>query len=188
VGDLAGLDDVGDRAIQLWPSHPAVWMARYWTYAHTGRCHAALSMLDDADTRPRMPEPAIRLLRLPVVAYIEGGTAAIDEAARVCVTFGAGGPAQAISAFQGLGLLGRVDDLFEVAYAYYVREGPGPVPLRRTNDEPSINDQHRRVTQALFTPALAAMREDQPRFVELCERMGLAAYWEATGLSPDFLA
>ena len=39
-------------------------------------------------------------------------------------------------------------------------------------DEPSVNDQHRRVTQVLFTPAGAGMRSD-PRFMEFCERIGL---------------
>jgi hypothetical protein len=73
-----------------------------------------------------------------------------------------------------------------VANAYYLRLGSGPVPLRRTSREPSVNDQHRRVTQMLFTPALRVMRAD-PRFLAMCDRMGLAAYWEAEGFNPDFL-
>jgi preprotein translocase subunit Sec61beta len=31
------------------------------------------------------------------------------------------------------------------------------------------------------------MREE-PRFAQLCQRAGLTAYWEETGLTPDFLA
>ena len=38
----------------------------------------------------------------------------------------------------------------------------------------------------LFTPALTDMRAD-PRFMPMCARMGLAAYWEAEGVSPDFI-
>jgi hypothetical protein len=86
-----------------------------------------------------------------------------------------------------LGLLHRVDDGFAVAEAYYLREGAGPVPLHSTDGEPAINDLHRRVTQILFTPACEEMRAD-PRFLGLCERAGLLAYWESTGLTPDFLA
>lgn len=187
VHDLAGLDHVGERAIQLWPTHPAVWIARFWTLAQTGRGHASMAMLDDAASRPRIPEPALRLLRTAVSASLAGGDQTTDEAARFCREAAARGPALTLAAINALGLLQRVDDLFEVSYAYYVLSGPGPVPLRHTREEPSINDQHRRVTQALFTPACSGMRSD-PRFMNLCERMGLTAYWEAEGLVPDFLA
>jgi DNA-binding winged helix-turn-helix (wHTH) protein len=186
VNDLVGLDDIGDRAMQLWPNHPAVWMARFWTYAHTARGYAALSMLDDALTKPNLPEPVIRLLRGIVSASLEANDSRKEQAADACRAAAAHGPAQAILALQGLGLLGRVDDLFDVASAYYLRLGSGPVPLRRTSGEASVNDQHRRVTQMLFTPALRLMRAD-PRFMAMCDRMGLAAYWEAEGLNPDFL-
>lgn len=188
LNDLAGLDRVGDRAIQLWPSHPAVWSARFWTLAYTGRGYASIEMLEDAETRPRIPEPAIRLLRTAVMASLSGSESSALEAARICCIAAASGPAQAIAAMFGLGLLRRVDDLFDLAHAYYLRMGKAPVPMRRTSSEPSINDQHRRVTQALFTPACADMRAERSRFLELCARMGLADYWESTGLSPDFLA
>ena len=186
IGDLSGMDEVADRAIHLWPSHPAVWSARFWTLAHTGRGHAALAMLDDP-VRPAIPAPAARLLRLVVEASLGGDRAAVDIAARGCVESAPIGPAQAVGALNGLGLLGRVDEAFAVASAYYLRTGAGPVPVRHGAQEPSINDQHRRVTQILFTPAGEAMRGDA-RFPSLCERMGLARYWDETGLAPDFLA
>jgi tetratricopeptide (TPR) repeat protein len=188
LNHLAGLDRVGDRAIQLWPSHPAVWSARLWTLAYTGRGYASMEMLDDAVTRPRIPEPALRLLRTAVMASLSGSESACEEAALTCLIAATRGPAQAIAAMFALGLLRRVDDLFNVAHAYYLHTGKGPVPMRHTSSEPSINDQHRRVTQVLFTPACADMRAERGRFLELCARMGLTDYWESTGLSPDFLA
>ena len=187
VNDLARLDQVADGAIQLWPNHPAVWNARFWTLAHTGRGYASMAMLKDA-ARPQFPELAIELLRLPVAASLSDNASLTDEAARACSGAAVRGPTQAIAAMFGLGLLGRVDDLFDVAGAYYLRAGKGPVPMRRTSGEPSINDQHRRVTQALFTPACAVMRDERSRFLDLCARMGLTAYWESTGVAPDFLA
>ena len=44
------------------------------------------------------------------------------------------------------------------------------------------------VVPALFVLTLAVtdMRAD-PRFMPMCARMGLAAYWDAEGVSPDFL-
>ena len=187
LNELARLDQVADSAIQLWPSHPAVWNARFWTLAYTGRGHASIAMLDEA-TRPHFPESAMSLLRLCVTAALDDNGSLADEAARACSGAAARGPTQAVAAMFGLGLLGRVDDLFDVAAAYYLRAGKGPVPMRRTTGEPSINDQHRRVTQVLFTPACAGMRDLRSRFLNLCARMGLTEYWESTGLAPDFLA
>lgn len=184
--DLTRLDQVADSAIQLWPSHPAVWNARFWTLAYTDRGYASIAMLQDA-TRPYFPEQATRLLRMAVTASLADNDALADEAARACSGAAARGPTQAVAAMFGLGLLGRVDDLFDVAAAYYLRAGKGPVPIRRTTAEPSINDQHRRVTQALFTPACAGMRAERSRFLDLCASMGLTEYWESTDFAPDFL-
>ena len=186
VNDLVGLDRVADSAIQLWPSHPAIWSARFWTLAYTGRGHAAMAMLEDA-SRPDIPEPVSRLLRTVLTASLDQNGSIADEAALACRAAAERGPAQAVVAIFGLGLLERAEDLFDVANAYYLRVGSGPVPMRRTSGEPSINDQHRRVTQALFTPACAGMRAESGRFFELCERMGLREYWDSTGLLPDFL-
>ena len=58
--------------------------------------------------------------------------------------------------------------------------------MRRVEGEPSINDQHRRVTQILFTPAFADARADSG-FDRLCDRIGLSEYWDATGAPPDFV-
>jgi hypothetical protein len=39
--------------------------------------------------------------------------------------------------------------------------------------------------QWLFTPACAAMRAD-PRFLQLCEGIGLVDYWRSRGVRPDY--
>jgi DNA-binding winged helix-turn-helix (wHTH) protein len=186
IGDLAGMDHVADRAIQLWPTHAAVWTARFWTLAYTDRPYAALSMLDDSNPRPDIPSPALRLLRAAASAVASADPSAMDAAAAASRQAAQAGPAGAIAALFALGLLKRTEEQRDVANAYYLREGPTPVPVRRTEAEPSINDQHRRATQILFTPACEALRADT-RFPTLCARMGLSAYWETSGLRPDFL-
>lgn len=186
VNDLVGLDRVADSAITLWPSHPAVWNARFWTLAHTGRGHASIAMLEDP-IHPKFTGPIIRLMRTAVNASLSGNGALADETVRTCRASAVRGPAQAIAAIFSLGLLGRVNDLFDVANGYYLRGGSEPVPMHHGRGEPSINDQHRRVTQALFTPVCAEMRAERARFLELCERIGLTEYWDSTGLEPDFL-
>jgi DNA-binding winged helix-turn-helix (wHTH) protein len=187
AGDLLGMDQLADRGAQLWPTHAAIWTARLWTLAYSDRIGAAGAMLEDEAVRPDIPAPMLQLLKLVIAAASHGGSAEIDRAATAARQAAASGPARAITALFALGLLHRVDDGFAVAEAYYLRGGPGPVPVRRTTGEPSINDQHRRVTQILFTPVCAEMREDT-RFLRLCERTGLTAYWEQTRLQPDFLS
>jgi hypothetical protein len=129
----------------------------------------------------------LQLLKVVVAAVAEGSPASIDQAAATARDAAASGPARAIAALFALGLLDRVDDSFAVAGAYYLRQGAGPVPLHSTKGELATNDLHRRVTQILFTPACAEMRQ-HPRFARLCDRSGLTSYWEQTGLAPDFLA
>ena len=63
VGDHAGMDRIGGRAINLWPTHPAVWLVRLWTYAYTGRVEAALAMTTDTVPRPDTPPPMLGFLR-----------------------------------------------------------------------------------------------------------------------------
>ena len=184
--DLLGMDHVGDRAIQLWPTHPAVWTARLWTLAHTDRLAAALAMLDDVAVRPPMPQASLDFIRL-VVAAAQAGTA---EQARVAADasrkIAALGPAHAISAMFALGLLKETDALLDVTHGYFLRRGPSPVPIRHMPGEMSINDQHRRVSQILFTPVFAKVRQDS-RFSALCETIGLSDYWRSSGLQPDYL-
>ena len=96
------------------------------------------------------------------------------------------GPAQTVAALQTLFALDAVDEAFDVARGYYLGQGKSAAPLRWNANDPSITDQHRRVTQLLFTPGAKRMRRDE-RFLPLCEDIGLASYWDSFGLGPDFL-
>ncbi|MCA1654493.1 MAG: winged helix-turn-helix domain-containing protein [Sphingomicrobium sp.] len=186
VGDLTGMDHAANRAIQLWPTHPAVWMVRLWTLAFTSRVPAALSMLDDAVVRPQMPHPIVAFLRQVLSAAVEGKEAAVVDVIDASTSLASTGPANAIAAMFALSLLDRAERTFEIAEAYYLRAGKAPVPIHHTQAEISINEHHRRLTQVLFTPVFAPVRGD-PRFMALCDRIGLARYWEENSLTPDFL-
>lgn len=184
LGHVAAMDLRADRALQLWPQHPAVWTARFWTLAHTGRPAAALSMIEPSSKRPAVTEPVAQFLRRLLTWKIDGGPdadALAQEAADAVIT----GPSQAINSLMALGLLGDVDRAFLVAEGYYLQGGRMVVP-QHGNNEIAVNENRRRLTQILFTPACAGMRADA-RFASLCDRIGLAAYWETTGRQPDFL-
>lgn len=184
VNDLAGMDHVADRSMHLWPTHPAVWTVRLWTYAYTERPAAALRMLDD-DLRPSVPAGAIRFLKEVLLARKSENSYAADAVVQGSREHAKQGPASAVQAMFALGLFDRLDDLFAIAEAYYLRNGDAPVPMQHSRLEPALNEQHRRLTQVLFTPVFAKARRG-PRFVRLCERIGLVRYWSESGMVPDF--
>ena len=134
--------------------------------------------------RPDLPLPALEFMRQALSAAA-GGAAERAAAVGASIKLAGSGPALAISCMFATGLLRSPDALFRIAEAYYLRSGDLPVPIRHTALEPSINDQHRRVTQILFTPVFAGVRDD-PRFQSICQRAGLSHYWDVTGLCPDY--
>jgi hypothetical protein len=186
VGDRTGMDRMAERALQLWPTHPAVWLVRLWTYAYTGRAPAALAMTADEAPRPEVPKPMLTFLRTILRAAAGAGHDACQEIREGSLAFAASGPASAIASLFALGLIDEIDAQFQVLEAYYLHEGRTPVPSRHTAAELSLNEQHRRLTQVLFTPVLQKARDDA-RFMKLCGQIGLVDYWSQSGLNPDFL-
>lgn len=184
VGDFAAMDHAADRAVALWPLHPAVWTVRLWTLAFTGRLPAAREMIEHS-VKPALPQATLAYLKQILAAVTGGDSRARDQAVAASIAAARNGPAHAIAAMFALSLLDRTDDLFDVASAYFFRDGLSPVPLHHGADEPALNEQHRRLTQILFTPVFAGLRGD-PRFKSICSRTGLTQYWDKTGLRPDF--
>jgi tetratricopeptide (TPR) repeat protein len=185
LGRLSEMDQVADRAMQLWPRHPAIWFARFWTLALTGRPNQALQQLGDEVTRPDIPPPALQPLEQTALAIQEPAN---EQARRAAVNANlqaaSRGPAQSVAAIIHLSGLGASDEAFAVAENYLTRTGTLSVSLRKTSTDPSITDQHRRVTQMLFIPSAEAMRRSS-RFDTLCQTIGLTNYWQQTRLKPD---
>lgn len=184
VGDVAGADRTIDRASQLWPRHPAVWYARLLIRGLSGRADAALRLLDDAHTGINaLPPAAVRQWTLAMRA-----TLAPDAALRlqaISASFDAARRAlpASVNAVLLLNLLGALDEAFAVTDGYLLNRGPlshaeGPA-------KQFINDQRWKKTMMLFTPTAAPMRAD-PRFVALCDEMGMAEYWRRVRHQPDY--
>lgn len=191
LGDLNGAERMAARALALWPRHAAIWSARFWSLLFSGRASQALRLALDEDFRPPIPAPALDFLQrtAEIAAARDSGTARPEQlsthAARA-VELALAGPAHAVAALLSLCAMDAIDEAFEVAYGYYLGLGSEVTPLRWNAGDPSITDQHRRVTQPLFIPSAKAMRRD-PRFLILCEDIGLTAYWERFGIVPDFI-
>ncbi|MCY7397970.1 MAG: hypothetical protein LH466_03905, partial [Sphingomonas bacterium] len=186
LGRIGDADRAADRALQLWPKHPGIWLSRLWTLAFTGRPERALAHVEDASGRPDLPPPMIEGLRRSMVALISRQRTDIDQAVAAVVGLVATGPGHSVSAVMVLNALGEIDRAFAVAEAYLLERGPLMASVRWRPGQVSINDQHRRKTNMLFVPVSAAMRAD-PRFLPLTEEIGLADYWSRAGVKPDFL-
>lgn len=184
------MDRVADRALALWPRHAAIWFARLWSLAGTARARAALRQVEDAAARPPMPPPAVAALTRALSAMSAwqeaGGGPPPPALTGAIVRSAENGPAQALAALIQLGILGAANEAIDVARGYYLRRGDVLVHGRHSAEGWSVTDQHRKVTQALFIPAFAAVRRDA-RFAALCAEIGLADYWRAAGVVPDHL-
>jgi tetratricopeptide (TPR) repeat protein len=185
LGRIHAAEQVALRALELWPDHPAIWMARFWILLFTQRPDQALRLINE-NQPPTMPGPMAAFLRVTAEAVASPGGEAERIACEIAMKVATSGPVQAVSALIALCAIGAVDETFEVARGYYLGQGIAAPPVRWEVGSVSITDQHRRVTQPLFIPAARRLREDR-RFVTLCDDIGLTAYWDEFDLVPDFL-
>jgi DNA-binding winged helix-turn-helix (wHTH) protein len=187
LGRLPDADRAADRALHLWPKHPGIWVARFYTYALTGRPERALDHLDNPDMRPSLPPPMIASSRAAAQALAGRRPADIEAASQALVETAARSSHTAVNAITLLGGLGEIDRAFAVAEAYLLERGPLMASVRWRENGLPLRDQRRRSTIPLFIPSTAAMRADS-RFGRLVEDVGLADYWRKAGVTPDYLA
>lgn len=186
LGRADDADRTTERAMQLWPKHVAVWFARLWLMAFTGRANRAIAQLEDAPGRPDLPPWMIETLRVALAAIDNGRQADRARAVERLLAEVSRSPSNAINALLLLNGMGEIDRAFEVANAYLLEDGPLMASVRWRPGQVAINDQRRRKTHVLFIPVTAGMRAD-PRFSELTRRIGLADYWAQAGVKPDVL-
>jgi DNA-binding winged helix-turn-helix (wHTH) protein len=185
-GQLPEADRAADRALHLWPKHAGIWMARFYTYALTGRAERALVHFDTAETRPPLPPPMIGATRAAAVALASRRPADVEAATEALLRTVAGNSHAATNAITLLGGLGEIDRAFAVADAYLLERGPLMASVRWRENGMPFRDQRRRNTIALFIPSTTGMRDD-PRFAGLVRDVGLVDYWRAAGVTPDYL-
>lgn len=184
-GRVGEADRVIDRAMELWPRHPWVWNARLLIYAFTGRPSAALALLEDVSNRPAtLPKLAIEVWQASLVAL--DSRQGNDIAAARELIFQAAPQAPGIAAYgvMQLSALGEVDAAYAVADGFLLHRGKLVTRGLSPTEETLSKSRSWYRTQWVFIPATAPLRAD-PRFAELCEGIGLTAYWRQRGTWPD---
>ena len=187
LGNVPAADRAADRALQLWPKHPAAWFGRLWTLAFTGRPERALAHVNDAAARPPLPPANVEMLRTAMTAIAGRRPADVERAVELTLGLLALGPSNSVNAIMILASLGKLDAAFDVASAYLLERGPLLANIRWRPDQLSVDTQRRRKLNMLFVPVTAGMRAD-PRFMTLATQIGLAKYWDQVGIAPDFMA
>ena len=187
LGRTAEADRVANRNMEMWPGHAGIWFGRLWVLADTGRLDRAIAHVEDEAARPKLPPAMIETLKAALRAAQSGNAARIDAAANAIMAGVGRSVAAVINAMMLLNLMGETDRAFELAYAYYLEQGPIIAAMQWRPGQPVVPDQRRRKTNMLFTPTAAAMQRD-PRFLPLMKEMGLVEYWKRRNIIPDFVA
>ncbi|MEP7303724.1 MAG: hypothetical protein ABI699_19575 [Caldimonas sp.] len=104
--------------MELWPRHPAIWMARFSLFNYTGRGSRALAMLGAAESRPPLPPGLNGMLRAVATALATGVEADRRDARDVVLNaLDAGGPLVALGATMDLAALGETALALDVTEA-----------------------------------------------------------------------
>lgn len=164
-------------AAALYPTHPMVWGNRFDVLLFSGRPSAARAMVQDARGRPQnLSEQEAAMLSALAAALDSRIPAEVERALNAHMRAAHEILGAAEGAIMLASALGRVDQAFEVANAYYFSRG-----FTVADDKP----QNQRTTFMLFVPVTSAMRAD-PRFNPLVEEIGLEGYWRHSRTQPDY--
>lgn len=168
-GQLDEAERLIDRALQLWPKNKVIWGYAFYVELRVGDPKRAQAMLDAPD-RPGLRDAKeveearqwLRMRRDPT------GRTIAAAVARLLAEASADPRRDPLPAASRIAGLGQTDTAYRLA-------------LGATGDMDEDNDQ------LLFRAGLSQFRDD-PRFMALAARRGLAHIWQVTGVWPDFCA
>ncbi|MEP9358484.1 winged helix-turn-helix domain-containing protein [Sphingomonas sp. KR3-1] len=181
-------DKAMDDAVALFPTHFAVWFTRFYLLMYTGRAREAIALGENRETRPTgIPEWNFEQVLIVARALLSRTDGDIQAAVTASFEGARRGAGFAENGILFLSALGRLDEAFAVADAYYFARGFDPGELRFSAEQGTYTRRNARRTHMLFLPPTAAMRAD-PRFLKLADVLGLTRYWREMGVRPDYQA
>lgn len=179
-------DRLAAEAAAIFPTHYAIWFARFFLLLHSGRAGAAIAFGENRDERPSdMPAEEFESVLRVARAMRSGDAATVDATVREQVGRARRGAGYAENAMQFTAALRRPDEAFRIADAYFFGRGFVVPEIRFRAEQGAYTPPRERQTACLFLPATAAMRAD-PRFGGLMREIGLADFWRTSGLPPDY--
>lgn len=186
AGRLEEVDVLLGEALALYPTHFALWFARFYILMYSGRADEAAAIARNRAGRPTgIDSEEFEAIVRVADAVQAPSAAAIDAVVREQEQRARRGAGFAENAVQFASVLGRIDDAFAIARAYYFDEGFAVPEVRFSVEQGSYTPRSERHTSFLFAPSTANLRRDR-RFDLLVRQLGLELYWQRTGSVPDY--
>ena len=183
---LEEVDQALERALALFPTHFALWFARFYTFLFTGRALQAGQWCGNLQGRPTgIPDSEFAIIEGVAGAMASRRPAEAERALAASFAAAHHGSGHAENCIQHACGLGHVDMAFTVAEALYFGRGFDPGEIRFNAEAATYTRYSDRRTYFLFLPHMAPMRAD-PRFAALTGRLGLDRYWSESRALPDF--
>ena len=195
AGRTSQADKVIDQVVALYPANPWPWWVRFLIFAMTDRPRAARAMFD---ARPQWlgPPGTASLWRAALDALEQRSPENLAKVRDACVKAAEASGSFAVDTVMILSALDEIDAAFNIANGFLLSRGsvlapsaasPGSIVARGKNSvSDDMNEATWRInTQYLFTPPCRTIRAD-PRFLALCDGVGLTDYWRARAVRPDY--
>lgn len=176
MGDLDETARIRDRLQRTWPNSVTARFNRFKNLMFTGEPAPALAMLEAREINIR--EPSRTAVQAFLQAQVSGDRARLRESVMQLAQLARSGRYDIPSTVSSASMSGDLDLAFELADLHFsgslAAVGPRQPPRGATSS-------------FLFLAPAENLRRD-PRFIDLAERIGLVAYWQETGVWPDFCA
>jgi tetratricopeptide (TPR) repeat protein len=183
TGQLPELDQAVNDAASLYPTQSSIWFTRIGMAMYNGQFDALKMLAEDQQSRPSgIPQAMVDRFLTAARAIQTGNPADVDLAMAEQLADARQSATQAEVAIRNAGAMGRIDDAFAIADAYYF--GRGFVIPDYPTPGSSFSPEQRQ-TRFLFRPVTKGMRAD-PRFEALVRTLGLDRYWRESKKPPDY--
>ena len=183
AGRAAELEQAISDSASLYPTQASLWSTRVSIAAYSGQASGVAAIVEDKQARPSgvSDEEAAFYVALARAVQSQDPVEAesIVETERAAARRSAG---RAEHAIRNASAVGRLDDAFVLADAYYFARR---FSIPDYPEESSAFSPEQRQTRLLFEPVTKPMRAD-PRFEALVKELGFDSYWRASGKPPDY--